>query len=339
MDERRRRDRQPSFFLISMLIQIVGQLEKVPNKPPITIFLLFVNIYVHIAPYVSFMGYDLTDISGNCLNPQKIVSSFFNRKNVMIHRMLFSSLIHADDIHLYYNMLSLCWKGINLETRLGSAKFLQLVIVSVLLCPLIMISITYGLNQIGFESQFSGYHSCAVGFSGVLFSLKYVWNQIAHEGSNILGINIPAKYAAWAELVFASLISPNVSFVGHLSGILAGMVYLHGSDWLSNSSVGQSLVAVLSSVFGSSGTSGGMHSSRNTFGSGTLGSGNNCGPRHTTSSSSSSYRANQSSATQRRPQSGEEFELETTDTVNAGEQHLNLNSEEVRKQRLKRFYL
>ena len=330
MNNQRRRDRQPSFFLISMLVQIASQLEKLPNKPPITIFLLFVNIYIHIAPYVTFMGYDLTDIGGNCLHPQKIISSFFNRRNVLLHRLVFSSFIHVDDIHLYYNMLSLCWKGINLETRYGSAKFLRLVMFSLLMCPLLMISITYGLDHLGFEGSLSGYHSCAVGFSGVLFSFKYVWNQIAHEGSNILGVNIPAKYAAWAELVFASLISPNVSFVGHLSGILAGMLFLHGSDWLSSTSLGQSLVTVFNGLFAGSDSGAGSYSSRGTYGSGTVGGGAGTRPGHADSNSSSSS-SNHSAYRPSRSQQGAEFELETSD--------FGQNSEEVRKQRVKRFNL
>jgi rhomboid domain-containing protein 1 len=50
--------------------------------------------------------------------------------------------------------------------------------------------------------------------------LKYVWNHSASNTSNVMGINVPTKYAAWLELIIISVISPNVSFIGHLSGII-----------------------------------------------------------------------------------------------------------------------
>ena len=71
------------------------------------------------------------------------------------------------------------------------------------------------------------FNSCAVGFSAVLFSLKYVWNRYADSNTNVFGISVPTKYAAWAELVMISLVTPNASFVGHLAGILAGVLYVH----------------------------------------------------------------------------------------------------------------
>lgn len=35
-----------------------------------------------------------------------------------------------------------------------------------------------------------------------------------------------AQYVAWVELVVISLITPNASFLGHLVGILAGLLHL-----------------------------------------------------------------------------------------------------------------
>ena len=43
-----------------------------------------------------------------------------------------------------------------------------------------------------------------------------------------MGIRFPTQYAAWLELVLISMISPNASFLGHLAGILAGYLYVHG---------------------------------------------------------------------------------------------------------------
>jgi rhomboid domain-containing protein 1 len=37
-----------------------------------------------------------------------------------LQRLLLSALVHGDDRHLYYNMTSLLWKGINLEGSMGT---------------------------------------------------------------------------------------------------------------------------------------------------------------------------------------------------------------------------
>lgn len=36
---------------------------------------------------------------------------------------------------------------------------------------------------------------------------------------------MPGKYAAWAELLLIHLLVPNASFIGHLAGILSGLIY------------------------------------------------------------------------------------------------------------------
>uniref|UniRef100_A0AC35TWT8 PA domain-containing protein n=1 Tax=Rhabditophanes sp. KR3021 TaxID=114890 RepID=A0AC35TWT8_9BILA len=63
-------------------------------------------------------------------------------------------------------------------------------------------------------------------FNSVLFGLKVLMQKYDFEGdSNFYGIPVPGKYVCWAELAIIQMITPNVSFLGHLSGILAGLVY------------------------------------------------------------------------------------------------------------------
>ena len=77
-------------------------------------------------------------------------------------------------------------------------------------------------------------HQCAVGFSGVLFALKVLVNHYFsdqhQQGETTLFFDIIPKQAAiWMELLIIQLIVPKASFLGHLAGILAGLVYLHGT--------------------------------------------------------------------------------------------------------------
>jgi membrane associated rhomboid family serine protease len=226
-NDRRRRHNALSPILMSLLFQLYQQLERSPYKPPITIALLGVNIVAYIHPNANVFGYYLDELQNNCLHPLTIIQSF-QRGNILWNRILLSSIIHADDYHLYYNMTSLLWKGIHLEKSLGSYSFAFLVLFSLIVSHSIMILLSYLLFVYGgFSSYHSGMDSCAVGFSAVLFSLKYVWNTISPETTNIMGMfKVPSKYAAWIELVLISLLTPNASFIGHLAGILAGYLYL-----------------------------------------------------------------------------------------------------------------
>lgn len=64
----------------------------------------------------------------------------------------------------------------------------------------------------------------------MIFALKvlttYYWP--VHAYSNVYGIPVAARNAVWVELIFIQLVSPNASFIGHLSGILIGLAYVKG---------------------------------------------------------------------------------------------------------------
>ena len=223
----RSRQRELSPLLVMLGIHLFEQFDSIPDKPPVTIALLICNIVPHILD-IDVLGYSLSNIRQNCINPSVIVDGIFGRhKSLALNRLILSAFIHADDYHLYYNMLSLSWKGINLERTLGSVVFLQMVVFILVCSHLLMVFVSYGLLFCGFDEYSSGYNICAVGFSAVLFGMKYVWNYLCPEVNNIMGLRVPSKYAAWVELVLISLITPNASFVGHLCGILAGMLYVH----------------------------------------------------------------------------------------------------------------
>lgn len=190
------------------------------NIPPVTLALLGLNIYLFLNPIKPLLYV--------CIS---VNEGYYHRD---WERLLFSPFHHADDWHLYFNMVSLLWKGTKLEQRLGSvsfaviiAAFSQLIGVVYVLVQLLLAE---SLHDPSYKMQ------CAVGFSGVLFALK-VLNNHYHPGgsSSIFGLHVPNKYACWAELVAIHLLSPGSSFVGHLSGILVGLLYTLGPlQWILN---------------------------------------------------------------------------------------------------------
>lgn len=94
--------------------------------------------------------------------------------------MFWSAILHADEWHLYYNMTSLLWKGLQLEQALGSLRLFLLVCElwatsSALLCALMWLS-HHLLGHVAPAIASQYYSLCAVGFSAVLFGLKAVIN-------------------------------------------------------------------------------------------------------------------------------------------------------------------
>lgn len=86
-------------------------------------------------------------------------------------RLVLSPLHHADDWHLYFNMVSFLWKGIRLERRVGGAWFAYLLSVFSLLTGLVYLVLEGLLTEITQDQSYS--MTCAVGFSGTDYSAKH----------------------------------------------------------------------------------------------------------------------------------------------------------------------
>ena len=144
-------------------------------------------------------------------------------------RLVFPAIRHTHDLHLYYNMVSLAWKGLELERKIGSAKFLLTLIVLTVMSSTVYVGLALlGSDLLGDPSLM---RQCAIGFSGVLFAMKVLNTQHQYERnarSSYFGFLIPMKYAVWIELLVIQIVVPNSSFMGHLAGILAGLIYSKG---------------------------------------------------------------------------------------------------------------
>ncbi|ONK67699.1 uncharacterized protein A4U43_C05F2810 [Asparagus officinalis] len=142
-----------------------------------------------------------------------------------LKRFFLSAFYHMGESHLVYNMLSLLWKGIQLETSMGSLEFATMIASLLGLSQGITLLMAKGL-LLFFDYDTPYYRQYSVGFSGVLFAMKVVLNAQADDYTYVHGMIVPSRHAAWAELILIQLFVPGVSFLGHLGGILAGLVYL-----------------------------------------------------------------------------------------------------------------
>ncbi|XP_059369988.1 rhomboid-related protein 4 isoform X2 [Carassius carassius] len=185
----------------------------IDNIPPVTLATLGLNVYLFLFPFKPLLQ--------ACLSVRE---AYWYRD---WSRLLLSPFHHADDMHLYFNMASLLWKGIRLERKLGGAWFAYLLSVFSALTGLVYLLLEMGLTHMTEDSSYS--LQCAVGFSGVLFGLKVVNNHYHPGGTTyILGLPVANRYTCWVELVLIHIMNPGTSFVGHLAGILVGLLYTTG---------------------------------------------------------------------------------------------------------------
>lgn len=217
---RRRRDPRGD-QLMYLLITLFHRIYMMEHKPPVTLFLIGVNVALFFKPR-ELPGIDLIpSLQSGCLHPRKILA----RKEW--HRLLWFPILHYDYAHLYYNILSLLWKGSQLEPRMGSVGFGGLILELGFVSGMIHLAgaaLLAALSPKGIGQELM--NQCSIGFSGILFGLKVVLTHDQPGWSNVFGISLPTKYTAWLELIVAQMLTPGVSFMGHLSGVIAGVLHV-----------------------------------------------------------------------------------------------------------------
>lgn len=110
-------------------------------------------------------------------------------------------------------MMSLLWKGIKLETSMGSSEFASMVFALLGMSQGVTLLLAKSLH-VFFDYERAFYSEYSVGFSGVIFALKVVLNSRDEDYTSVYGILVPTKYAAWAELVLVQMFMPSASFLG-----------------------------------------------------------------------------------------------------------------------------
>lgn len=198
--------------------QTLVQYAALPRKPQVTTAIIAANVAAYYKPGI--LRSLLPPLRNVCLNPRDFVQTLDWK------RLILSAFYHSGEVHLIYNMISLLWKGYQLEMRLGSVKFAKLVALLLVLSHSTLVAVSFLLAT--YTSWVSPYkYECAVGFSAVLFAMKTILNDSEPTYTRMQGFSIPTRYASWAELFLIQMVVPNASFTGHLSGIIAAHIYLN----------------------------------------------------------------------------------------------------------------
>ncbi|EPS69699.1 hypothetical protein M569_05069, partial [Genlisea aurea] len=186
------------------------------RKPPVTAGLIALNTLIYLRPKA--IRRFLPSLNQVLFNPHLIL------KHKDLKRFILSAFYHIGEPHLVYNMFSLLWKGIQLETAMGSSEFASMVVALTVMSQGITLLLAKALLLFVYGAAY--YNEFSAGFSGVLFAMKVVLYSQSDDYTYVQGIPVPARYAAWAELVLIQMLVPDVSFLGHLGGILAGIMYM-----------------------------------------------------------------------------------------------------------------
>ena len=141
-----------------------------------------------------------------------------------VWRLITGAFLHGGILHLFMNMLTFTQLGLTFESHVGTLSYFYHIIIFGLISSCFHTLIAFIMYLGGDSSQWS---SSAVGFSGILFALIVVDITISGgDERSILGLFlVPSWLYPWVMLLLMSLLIQNVSFLGHLSGIIAGYLY------------------------------------------------------------------------------------------------------------------
>jgi membrane associated rhomboid family serine protease len=135
--------------------------------------------------------------------------------------------LHGGFQHIFFNMLTLFMFGNDLERYWGTLRFLNYYFIT-------------GIGA-GICSWLISIHSIAVtiGASGAIYGILLAYGLLYPNRIVLLNFLLPVK-VKWLVIItgaidfYASLTGdePGVAHIAHLGGMLVGLVFLKGKDWL-----------------------------------------------------------------------------------------------------------
>lgn len=141
-------------------------------------------------------------------------------------RLIVSQLCHIEFLHLLFNVTALWSLGTaERNSHIGSFAYLRTSFLLLLLSGLMCLGIYYALIESFHRDSYRQVTS--VGYSGVIFgwmTLLATRKEVSQSYFTVVGmVHVPMALAPWASLLTTQLFVPKASFLGHLSGIFAGL--------------------------------------------------------------------------------------------------------------------
>jgi len=145
------------------------------------------------------------------------------------------AFVHADVIHILFNMLIVWMFGVDLERRWGAAAFTKFYMI----CAIGAAATVIAVSLLPFDGSRAMYVASTVGASGACYGLLMAWAVLFPTREILLFFVFPvqARYAVmiFGALAFFSGLSSGggtVAHFAHLGGLVAGYLYLKGAKGL-----------------------------------------------------------------------------------------------------------
>lgn len=165
---------------------------------------------------VQFAMLDARSVRQYTLCPARVL--FFGE----YYRVVTSAFLHGGALHLGMNMLATATIGHGLECRLGTARLGLFLVWTTLLAGSIHCGIAWLAGPF-----YLAQHS--LGFSGVIFAMVVSEAWRSNSSRSLFGlVDVPSRFYPLAMLVAMQVAVPNISFLGHLAGLLVGALEYYG---------------------------------------------------------------------------------------------------------------
>lgn len=138
-------------------------------------------------------------------------------------RTVTASFSHYSFLHLVMNIGSFYTIG-GIEKYLKISQYFKYIVILTILPPIIdsLIRKHFDINP-----EING-----VGFSCVLFGFETIIASYSSQ-INVFGYQIPISFMPIFSCIVISILVPNASFIGHISGIIIGyLITWHVFDWI-----------------------------------------------------------------------------------------------------------
>lgn len=185
--------------------------------PLVTKSLLFFNIAIHIIIFLTSFPIQLLAI-----HPLLVIARGES------YRIVSSAFVHGGLLHILMNMSSLIALGTALENSFGSLKLLFITLWSIIGNGIVYIFMAWAYSKA--TMTIGSLNSSAVGYSGVLFCYALIESFHSFETSrSVFGLfSVPTKSYPFILLIILQFIMPNISLMGHLAGIIMGILIISG---------------------------------------------------------------------------------------------------------------
>jgi membrane associated rhomboid family serine protease len=191
------------------------------SLPLVTKGLIALNVIIHAVVFLTSTNLGVLAISGQ---------QVWNKGEY--YRIVTSAFTHSGIMHILMNMSSLMQLGASLEVQFGSLPFLFLTIWAVFLVGGMYVFIAFALTSIASDSLSSAgsMQTSSVGFSGILFMFAIIdaYHTRAEHQSLFGMCNVPARMYPFILLFAIQFLLPGISFMGHFSGVLIGLLTVYG---------------------------------------------------------------------------------------------------------------